>query len=187
MPRPAIKQRAFLDRRLRAIDEYLRAHLSEPSRLTLAEAARIANVSPEHLCRLFSHRVGACFTDWQCAVRTERAKRMIVEQSVQLRAVGRAVGYGHQATFVKVFKRYEGVAPGAIRRFVESYPELAPAVCCCTAAFVFAIGPLCLVNAEVRALLLELVQRLASDRQGATPWGLRSSSCKGALTRARIE
>jgi AraC-like DNA-binding protein len=161
--RPLVNQRAFLDPRLHAVDEYLRAHLSDPNRLSLKEAALIANVSAEHLCRRFHERVGTCFTDWQCAVRTEAAKCLIVQRHVQLRAVGRAVGYSDGSTFGRVFKRYEGVTPRQLRPFVDAYEELAPVVCACTAELVFRIGPLSLRDGESLALLLELVGRLRRE------------------------
>jgi transcriptional regulator GlxA family with amidase domain len=160
MARPAINQRAFLDPRLHAVDEYLRTHLSDPNRLSLKEAAQIANVSPEHLCRMFHERVGACFTDWQCAVRTEKAKRLMVQQYVQLCGVSRTVGYSDGSTFGRVFKRYEGVKPRQLRPFVDAYEELAPVVCSCTAELVFRIGPPCLRNHESLAVLLELAELL---------------------------
>ena len=98
MARPAIHPRAFLDHRLRAVDAYLRSHLSDPKRLSLTSAARIANVSPEHLCRMFRERAWVSFVDWQCAVRTAEAKRLVVEEDAQLRAVARAVGYANEST-----------------------------------------------------------------------------------------
>jgi AraC-like DNA-binding protein len=166
MTRPTINERAFLDHRLRAIEEYLRAHISDPKRLSLTHAARVANVSPEHLSRMFHERVGAPFTDWQCAVRTEAAKRFIVNGLLQLHVVGRAVGYERYETFCRVFKRYEGVPPRHLRWFVTEYPELAPAVCSFTALLVFRIGPLLSRTGDLHLSLLDIATRLAADRLG---------------------
>ena len=160
MARPVIKERAFCDRRLRAVDEYLRAHLSNPERLSLGDAARIANVSREHFCRMFHERVGASFIDWQSVVRTERAKFAIVEGSKPLSVVGRTVGYSDESTFGRVFRRYEGVTPRHIRPFVDAHPDLAPVVCSCTAELVFRVGPPCLRNEQMLKLLLRMAEHL---------------------------
>lgn len=160
MSRPSINERAFLDPRLHAVDEYLRTHLADPKRLSLKAAAHIANVSPEHLCRLFHERVGTCFSDWQCAVRTEEAKRLLVQRHVQVRTVGRAVGYNDASTFGRVFRRYECATPRQVRPFVDAYSELAPVVCSCTAGLVFRIGPPCLHDHQSLALLLKFAELL---------------------------
>jgi hypothetical protein len=60
---------SVLGPRLRAVQEFLCAHLRDPKRLSLKGAAHIAHVSPEHFCRLFHKRVGARFMDWQGAYR----------------------------------------------------------------------------------------------------------------------
>ena len=125
MTRPLFKEQVFLEPRLRVVDEYLRTHLSDPKRLSEATAARIANVTPGHLCRVFRSLVGASFMDWQHAVRTEEAKRLIVERSLSLQRASELVGFARYETFCRVFTRFEDVSPKWLRPFVREYPELA--------------------------------------------------------------
>lgn len=153
MARPVINERAFLEPRLRAVDEYLRAHLSDPKRFSEAAAARIANVSPGQLCRLFRERVGARFMRWQFAVRTEEAKRLIVEQSLTLQRVSELVGFQHYETFCRVFTRIEDVSPKWPRPFVLYHPDLAALVCSHTAGFVLRVAPLARSNPDALTLL----------------------------------
>jgi len=120
-------------------------------------AARIATVTPEHLCRLFRVHVGARFTDWQHAVRIEQGKRLIVEKSLPLKRVHSLVGYAHYETFSRVFKRCEGKTAKQLQRFVFDYPELAAVVCSHRAEPVFRIAPL----VETDPATLRLLHNLA--------------------------
>jgi AraC-like DNA-binding protein len=164
MARPVINERAFLEPRLHAVGEHLRAHLSDPERLSEAAAARIANVTPEHLCRLFRSLVGATFTAWQHAVRTEEAKRLIVERSLYLQRASGAVGFTRYETFCRVFKRVEDVSPKWLRLFLREYPELAAVACSQTAGFVFRIAPLARSNPKGLRLLADLGDLFLSPR-----------------------
>jgi AraC-like DNA-binding protein len=112
-----IDESAFDDPRLRAVVNYLEQHISNPERLSLQQAARIANLSPEYFCRLFRLRVGVGFMDWQCAFRMEHAKRLLVDRRTRTCAtVGLAVGYENSSTFGKVFKSRYGMTPGQLRK-----------------------------------------------------------------------
>lgn len=153
MARPVINERAFLEPRLRALDAYLRAHLPESQRLSETMAARIANVTPGHLCRLFRSLVGARFIDWQHAVRTEEAKRLIVERALLLQRASERVGFARYETFCRVFSRLEGVSPRWLKPFVLEYPELAAVVCSHTAGLVLRIATLARSSPEGLTLL----------------------------------
>lgn len=161
MARPVINERAFSEPRLLAVDKYLRANLSEPKRLSEPEAARIAHVSRGHLSRLFRERVGAPFIDWQHAVRTEEAKRLIVERSSPLQRAGQSVGFAHYETFCRVFTRIEDLSPRCLQPFVREYPELAIVVCSHTAGFVLHIAPLATSSPERMELLVDLAELLS--------------------------
>lgn len=127
MARSQINDSAFDDPRLRAVADYVRRHLADSARLSLRDAARIANLCPEYFCRLFHDRVGVAFVAWQCAVRMERARQLIVsEQSRSTAAVGLRVGYENPTTFGRLFKRHHGVTPGRLRKLMRTSPALRP-------------------------------------------------------------
>jgi AraC-like DNA-binding protein len=157
--RPAINPRAFLDPRVRVVADYLRDHISDPRRLSLAEASRLANVSPEHFCRVFHARAGVSFSQWQCSYRMAHAKELILDRWTQLGTVAAAVGYDHASTFGRVFKRYEGVSPRQLRPFVTAYPDLVDALRAGNARLVFRIGPLAWQNSTSLGVLALLAQR----------------------------
>lgn len=122
----AINPRAFDDPRFRRIEQHVRAHLSDPKRLSLVDAARMANLCPEHFCRLFRARVGVSFTDWQCGFRVDQAVKLLVSTRLQVGSVGAAVGYANPPAFTRVFRRCQGVAPRQLRMLVRAQPELRP-------------------------------------------------------------
>ena len=147
----------MVDPRVRVVVNFVHEHVSDPRRVSLAQAARLANLSPEHFCRLFRARTGLFFSDWQCAYRMEHAKRMILDRWIPVAVVGVAVGYDHAATFTRVFKRYEGVSPKELRPFAAHYPELVDALRSGNARLVFRVGPLAWQDNSQALHLLELL------------------------------
>jgi AraC-like DNA-binding protein len=160
MAGPPLKERAFFDPRLRRVADHVREHISDPARLSLADAARLANVSPEHFCRLFHRSTGLSFCEWQSAYRMDCAKGLILETWTQIGLVARAVGYDHAATFCRVFKRYEGISPRQLRPFAAANPNLVDALRAGNARLVFCIGPWAERNSVALHLLEALAQRL---------------------------
>jgi AraC-like DNA-binding protein len=152
--------RAIFDPRVRVVADFVREHISDPERLSLAAAARLANVSPEHFCRVFRARTGLSFNEWQCAYRMEYAKGLILDRWMPIGVVGVAVGYGHASTFARVFKRYEGVSPRELRAFATAYPELVNALRTGNSRLVFRVGPLVSRNCRALPLLERIAQRL---------------------------
>ena len=158
--------RAILDPRVRVVTDFVREHISDPRRLSVADAARLACVSPEHFCRIFRARTGLSFTEWQCAYRMEHAKRLILQKWIPIGAVALAVGYDHAATFTRVFRRYEGVSPKRLRPFANAYPDLADALRMANSLLVFRVGPLALDNCSALSLLELLADRLRRVSDG---------------------
>lgn len=158
--RLAINPRAFFDPRVRVVADYVREHISDSRRLSLAEAARLANVSPAHFCRVFHERTGVSFSEWQCAYRMEYAKSLILDRWMQVGAVGAAVGYDQASTFGRVFRRYHGVSPRRIRPFAAAYPDLVDALRAGNARLVLRVGPLAWRNSTALPALELLAQRL---------------------------
>jgi AraC-like DNA-binding protein len=154
-----LNQRASFDPRVRVVMDFVREHISDPRRLTLKKAAHVANVTPEHFCRVFRGRTGASFSEWQCAYRMQHAKGLMLDGWIQIRAVGAAVGYSHASTFGRVFKRHEGISPRQLRPFASAYPDLVEALRLGNAALVFRVGPL----ARRRPTALPALQLLAQQ------------------------
>jgi AraC-like DNA-binding protein len=151
MVRIVEKERVLSNRHLRAVDDYIRAHLEDLDRLSERKAARIASVSLGHLSRLF-HAAGTSFSDWHSSVRTENAKWMIA-QGASLQRAARSVGYERYETFCRTFKRLEGMSPTQFRSFVLDRPECASLVCSHAGAE-FAVKIVALAERDPKSVVL---------------------------------
>lgn len=87
--------------------------------VSLDELARIANLSPFHLARLFRQEVGMPPHAYQLQVRLTRAKRLLL-QGMRVSAVATETGFFDLSHFTRHFKRHLGVAPG---NYVAGCPD----------------------------------------------------------------
>lgn len=92
---------------------YMREHQNE--RLPLREVAEKANLSPYYYCKLFRKTMGMTFTDYLTRLRLERAKELLLGQSLAVGDVAFASGFGSIPHFNRAFKRYTGLTPTLYR------------------------------------------------------------------------
>ena len=93
--------------------DHLEAYAHE--RVTLAELARCAGLSPYHLCRVFHAAVGMTPHAYQTQVRVRRAKAML-RAGQPIPQVAAEAGFYDQAHLNRHFKLIVGVTPGQFRR-----------------------------------------------------------------------
>ncbi|WP_336771575.1 helix-turn-helix domain-containing protein [Paenibacillus sp. MMO-58] len=65
-----------------------------------------------YLSKLFKTQTGEGLLDYLHKYRIAEAKRRMTELQESVNEVSRAVGYNDAATFIRVFKKYEGITPG---------------------------------------------------------------------------
>jgi AraC-like DNA-binding protein len=80
------------------------------SRLTLAELAGIAHVSPFHLVRTFKQQIGLSPHAYLNQVRIRRAKELL-QRGASPAEAALSVGFYDQSHFGRHFKRTVGVSP----------------------------------------------------------------------------
>jgi AraC-like DNA-binding protein len=83
--------------------------------VSLEELARLAELSPFHLARLFRQEVGMPPHAYQLQVRLARAKRLLLH-GLPVTEVASATGFFDLSHFTRHFKRHLGVAPGRYAR-----------------------------------------------------------------------
>lgn len=93
---------------------YVRAHYSE--KITLDDVAGHVYLSKSYLSRIFKEELGSSFTDFVNAVRIQKSKELLKDQSISLANIADLVGFSDQSYFTKVFSRAEGMSPGQYRR-----------------------------------------------------------------------
>jgi AraC-like DNA-binding protein len=110
---PAPRPNGLSDNRLTRVLDYIETHLGE--RLTLAEIAGIACLSPYHFSRSFKRAMGLGLHRYVVRRRIKRAKELVLRTDLTLAEIGYAVGFDSQASFTTSFTRDVGVSPGRLR------------------------------------------------------------------------
>ncbi len=93
-----------------------RLHGRPAERLTLAQAAEIARLSPDHFSRLFTAQAGAPFRRYVLHVRLARAYQLLEETTLGVGAVATALGYDELFLFSRQFKARFGFPPSQVQR-----------------------------------------------------------------------
>ncbi|MNF09206.1 HTH-type transcriptional regulator YesS [compost metagenome] len=70
----------------------------------------------KYLSRLFKEAFGVKLVDFMVHVRIEESKRLLTQTSLSLQQIANAVGYIHDISYIRAFKKIEGVTPGDYRK-----------------------------------------------------------------------
>jgi AraC-like DNA-binding protein len=106
--------REELYRRLHEARQYI--HDGYPAPLTLAELARVACLSPNHLLRTFRQLFGQSPFQMLTRVRLEKARELLVRTDAPVAEVCTAVGFASLSSFTGLFKRTYGTPPHGYRQ-----------------------------------------------------------------------
>ncbi|MBT3287333.1 MAG: helix-turn-helix transcriptional regulator [Victivallales bacterium] len=87
--------------------------------LSLEDVAQVADVSPEHLCRLFRKHAHSTPLGYLRQLRVERAKAMLATSKGCLRDIATAAGFSTAKDMNRAFQKLIGVSPRAHRRSVS--------------------------------------------------------------------
>jgi AraC family transcriptional regulator len=121
--------RMELYRRLYRGRDFLLSCYDRP--LTVAEAARVAGLSPFHFQRMFKLAFGRTPMQLLREARLEAARGMLIHTGDDITSVCMAVGFESLGSFSWLFRKRFGVSPRAFRaqsenrRIEEVFPELA--------------------------------------------------------------
>jgi AraC-like DNA-binding protein len=103
---------------LARVVRYCRDRLGE--RITLADAAAAADLSPTYLAHLLKKETGKSFVDLVTERRMERARELLAHTPDRVGAIAAAVGYDDEAYFARRFRQYVGRSPRAYRLAFQS-------------------------------------------------------------------
>lgn len=102
------------------VAQYIETH--HGSGITLERLARVAELSPYYLTRLFRHYTGRGVMTYLADVRHREALALLRETDLAVAEVARNVGYDDPYYFSRVFKTREGCAPLYFRRRARTDP-----------------------------------------------------------------
>lgn len=85
--------------------------------ISLNDLAELFNFSPGYISVLFKNHVGGNFKNYLNIYRINKAKELIENNPrLAMNEVSEKVGFNHVNTFIRLFKKYEGVSPGQYTR-----------------------------------------------------------------------
>lgn len=111
---PELMEAARLSTVMEMIADYIREHYMYE--LSMQDLARTMNYSEAYFCKLFKQFFGQNFTSYLTEYRVREAKKMLEQPTVNVKDIGKAVGYGDANYFAKVFKRITGKSPSEYRQ-----------------------------------------------------------------------
>jgi AraC family transcriptional activator of pobA len=85
-------------------------------RVSLRDVARAVSLSRGHLTTVVRRKTGRTVQEWIAERRMSEARRLLVETDLAVEEVGRRVGYGDPAYFVRSFRSTHGATPLGWRR-----------------------------------------------------------------------
>lgn len=92
---------------------YIRSHYQDD--VSLEDLAASVNLHPNYACKLFIETEGESFLSYLHKERIKVIKSMMQETNDTLETIAQKVGYNSATQMTRVFRKYEGVAPSAIR------------------------------------------------------------------------
>lgn len=73
------------------------------------------NLSPSYISWVFKEESGENLNGYLNKIRINKAIELLKSEDVSVKDVGEAVGFNSTHTFIRVFKKYEGVTPGQFK------------------------------------------------------------------------
>jgi PAS domain S-box-containing protein len=112
------KQRA--DVLLQKLLRYLEQHYTD-STLSLTSIAEAFKLTPSYISEYFKERSGINYVEYLAMLRITKAKELLVTHpDLKIYDIGVQVGFLNTETFIRTFKRIEGISPGTYRKQVLS-------------------------------------------------------------------
>jgi AraC-like DNA-binding protein len=114
--KPASRPSA-LARRLRAMERVKEAIAVAPSeKWSVAQLAKLANLSPFHLCHVFRQLAGTSIYDYVLQERLAQSLDAVLDGDDDLTAIALHAGFASHSHFTARFRGFFGCTPAALRR-----------------------------------------------------------------------
>lgn len=102
------------NRKLPQIEHYIRTNYMDPTLCTASIAAEF-RISPAYLSRIFKADLGVGLAEYLHRIRVDAAKTELRRTHHTLDKIAAHVGFSTRSLFIRVFKKYENMTPGAYR------------------------------------------------------------------------
>ena len=98
-----------------SIDNYVKKNYAVPD-ISLNHIAKEFNFSYSYLSKFFKKEFGCTFVNYLHQIRIEASKPLLRDSSLPISEIASKIGYLSSNTFIKTFKKYEGMSPGEFRK-----------------------------------------------------------------------
>lgn len=98
---------------LKSIIEYIDKNYAMD--ISLTDLSRIVNLSPQYICRIFRECMNMRPFEHLTKKRLYEAKNLLLDTSLSINDISKAVGYNDCSYFCAVFKKQENVSPAEYR------------------------------------------------------------------------
>lgn len=96
------------------IEEFILKNVYK-NELSVGQIAYEFNIDMSILSKKFKKEKGINISDYIHELRIKKAKELLANDSYRIREIAEECGYLNADTFIRVFKRYEGITPGKYR------------------------------------------------------------------------
>ncbi len=103
--------------------QFVEEHLSDPL-FSMNEIAEHLNVSIYTASRRFKNLVGISFRKYLIDLRIEHARDLLLTTDLPINEISEQSGFTSPSYFISVFKKAEGIAPGAFRKNADDNSNL---------------------------------------------------------------
>ncbi|WP_293302337.1 AraC family transcriptional regulator [Pedobacter sp. UBA4863] len=104
---------SYSSRRVEKVMEYI--NLNFDKQISLAEVARIANMTEVSFSRFFKNRTGVSFIDSLIEIRLGHASRKLIDTTEAVSEVAYNCGFNNISNFNRIFKKKKGCTPKEFR------------------------------------------------------------------------
>ncbi|MFE5321629.1 helix-turn-helix domain-containing protein [Paenibacillus sp. NPDC056579] len=96
-------------------------HTNFDKEISLGGIAQQLGLDMAYVSRCFKQEVGMTFMDYLLMLRLKHAKYLLANPDLTVGEIGEAVGYVNVNSFIRIFKKHEGVTPGQYRE--QNFPR----------------------------------------------------------------
>jgi AraC family transcriptional regulator len=108
-PAPENPQGGLSGYKLRRVQEFIDAHLEQD--LSLAEIARVSDLSQYHFARAFRKSTGLTPQQYLMQQRIERAKQLLAKEDLPIVEISLRTGFKNQSHFTTLFRKFTKFTP----------------------------------------------------------------------------
>lgn len=100
------------------VQRYIENHLHDPN-LNISMIGDVFRMTPSYISRLYKDHTGEALLDTINRLRLAEAKSLLKHNKLTVNEVAGRVGYADVSTFVRTFKKFEGITPGAFQKAAQ--------------------------------------------------------------------